>query len=194
MNKDKAFAINHELKKHGFASLGEAGPLMAQLAFCVRDEAHFKALLNACEPEDRRDMYEALRPNLRFALKPLDVYIAEMAIDAARRQLPTIGPDGGLVAYREPPPLVLDSEIDDALATDAVANSIAKQFLHVVCVVCTREDTFSGPTKEDAIDAVREAGWRMGFKRVSLDSPERVQVEVCPKCVAQRAPRKRVIA
>ncbi len=189
--RDDAFAINHELKKMGLATLGEAGALMSQLAMFVRDENHFRSLLNACDPEDRRDMYESLRPNLRFELKPLDVYVAEMAIDAARRQLPTIGPDGGLVAYKPPPEI----RIDDALATDAIAADIAKYRLHVVCVVCTAEDTFSGITQEDAVKAAREYGWRMGFKRVDVADPfSREQVEVCPKCVNARKPRRRVLA
>lgn len=192
MSHDSRFLINHELRSRGFASLDEAGPLMSQLAVCVRDEAHFRALLNACEPEHRREMYEALAPNLRFKAKPLDIYLIEMAQDAERRQLPTIGPNGELLPFSPPrignalsgaPPLS-----DDAIATEAVAEALAKERLWLVCALCTREDVFRGATKEDAVADARKNGWRVGYKRPSPESaPE--QVEVCPACVKARAPR-----
>lgn len=183
MSTDSPFLINHELRSHGFASLGEAGALIPQLAFCVRDDRHLRTLINACDPEHRRSMYDALTPHLRFKARPLDVYIAELGRDAEIRQLPTTGSNGQLLEYKVPeiktaPPA--DAEICAAAVTDA----IAKQRIRVVCPLCTREAVFSGPNKEDVIDQLRAAGWRFARK-----GEQQEQVEVCPKCVAARAPR-----
>lgn len=189
MREDSAFAINHALRSMGLASLSEAGALIPQLAMFVRDDRHFRRLLLACEPEDRQHMYDALAPNLRFKPRTLAAYIIEEALDAEARQLPIIGPDGQLQPFKVP---ALQSPapatVEDAIATAAVAEAMAKERLWVVCVVCTREDVFRGVTKEDAVADARKAGWRMGLKR-SSPGAEPVQVEVCPKCVRERAPR-----
>lgn len=186
MSRDR-FALNHELKSHGFASLDEAGTLVAQLAFLVSDDRHFASLLNACEPEERRNMYDAMAPNLAFRPRPLAEYLIDAAQDAERRQLPTIGPEGQLLAFKVPE-VESAPKSDDAIATEAVAEAMAKQRLWVVCVLCTREDVFRGATKEAAIADARAAGWRIGHKRATPEA-EPEQVEVCPKCVKERAPR-----
>jgi hypothetical protein len=186
MSRDR-FAINHELKSHGFASLDEAGALAAQLAYLVQDDKHFASLLNACEPEERRNMYEAMAPNLPFKARSLAEYLIEMAEDAERRQLPVIGEDGQLRAFK-PPVIESAPKTDAAIATEAVAEALAKERLWVVCVLCTREDVFRGATKDDAVADARKNGWRVGYKRSSPEAaPE--QVEVCPACVKARAPR-----
>jgi hypothetical protein len=200
MSHDSAFAINHFLRSNGLAGLSEAGALMTQLAMFVRDDRHFGALLNACEPAERGHMYDALAPNVRFKARPLADYMIEAAQDAERRQLPTIGEDGHFKAFKVPEigDRSQKSEVrsqntegrDAAIATEAVAEEIAKERLHVVCLLCTREDFFRGITKQDAVEASRAAGWRAGFKR-KHNSDEREQVEICPRCVKARAPRMR---
>lgn len=190
MSKDR-FAINHELKSRGFASLDEAGPLITQLAYLVTDDRHFATLLNACEPEHRRDMYEAMAPNLSFKPRSLAEYLIESAQDAERRQLPTIGPAGELVPFKVPElrsPAAAPATADDAIATAAAV--IAKEHLHAVCTLCTREENVSAITKEDAVRELRKLGWRYAFRNSPLDpsrDPERV--EVCPSCVRARAPK-----
>jgi hypothetical protein len=184
MSKDPAFVINHELRSRGLASLGEAGALIPQLAMFVRDHGHLRALLNVCEPQDRQDMYDALVPNLRFKARSLAEYLIELAHDAERRQLPTIGEDGQFRAFKVPE-LHSEPEGDDAIATAAAAEGVAKQHLHVVCAKCTREDVFHGLTKQDAVDALRAAGWRGARKRTARDREERVAVEICPECFRQ---------
>jgi hypothetical protein len=183
VSHDSQFAINHFLRSNGLAGLDEAGALMTQLAMFVRDHAHFRTLLNNCEPEHRRDMYEALAPNVRFEAKPLDVYLIESAQDAERRQLPTVGEDGHFKPFRVPETL---SSGDDAIATEAVAEALAKERLFMFCVACTREDVFRGITRQDAVADARKAGWRMAIKN---GGPEPEQVEVCPACVKARAPK-----
>ena len=187
MSEDSKFLINHELRKRGLASLDQEEALASQLAMFVRDDRHFATLLNACEPEKRRDMYEAMAPNLRFKPRTLAEYLIENAQDAERRQLPTLGPGGELVPFKVPE-LKTHATSDDAIATAAAV--IATETLHVVCTVCTREETVGAITKEDAVREIRKLGWRYAWKNSLIDSsrdPERV--EVCPDCVKVRAPR-----
>ena len=187
MSIDSKFAINHYLRSNGMASLDEAGPLVAQFAYLVRDHTHFRSLLNACEPAERGHMYAAMAPNLRFEAKPLATYMIEMAQDAERRQLPTIGEDGNFKPFKVPE-LTSAPGSDEAIATAAVADAVAKQRLLVVCAVCTREDVFRGLSKEDAVKEARAAGWRHAQKH---DGDLSQPVEVCPRCVKARAPRIR---
>lgn len=192
---DSQFAINHFLRSKGFADLSEAGALMTQLAYTVRDDRHFASLLNACEPAERGHMYNALAPNLRFKARSLAEYMIDSAQDAERRQLPTIGEDGHfkefkVPEFRSPAPAAPAAGSDDAIATAAVAEVVAKERLWVVCAVCTREDIFRGVTRQDALEDARKTGWRMAVKGKGVgESTE--QVEVCPACVRARAPRVR---
>jgi hypothetical protein len=186
MNRDP-FALNHELRSRGLASLDEAGALIPQLAYLVRDDRHFVSLLNACEPEKRRNMYEALAPNLRFRPRTFAEYLIENAQDAERRQLPTLGPAGELVPFKVPE-VKTPATGDDAIATAAAV--IATETLSVVCTLCTREQTVSAISKEDAVRELRKLGWRYGFRNSLIypgKDPERV--EVCPQCVKARAPK-----
>jgi hypothetical protein len=189
MSFDSAFAINHELKKNGFATLDEAGPLISQLAFCVRDDRHLRTLINACDPAERRHMYDALAPNLRFKARPFADYLIEIAQDAEARQLPVIAADGKLLEFK-PAELRSAAPTDEAIAAEAVNEALATEHLAVVCLICTREEVVDGLTKEDAVRQLREKGWRMGFKRNAdpLAPPE--AVEICPACVRKRAPRR----
>ncbi|MES2136990.1 MAG: hypothetical protein V4502_08030 [Pseudomonadota bacterium] len=195
MSEDPAFLINHALRSKGLASLSEGPALVAQLAMFVRDDRHFRALINTCEPQERGNMYNALAPNVRFKARPLSDYLIEIAQDAERQQLPTLGPKGELQEFKtavinNPDSFRIEPPTDAAIATNAIAEAVAKQRLHVVCLLCTREDVFRGVTKEEAVEALRAAGWRAGSKYVG-EGEEREQVEICPRCVKSRAPRMR---
>lgn len=190
MSKDR-FALNHELKKNGLASLNEPAALISQMASLVYDDKHFATLLNACEPEERRNMYEAMAPNLPFRPRTFAEYLIENAQSAEREQLPTLGPGGALVPFKVPEfrsPAKVPASADDAIATAAAV--IAKEHLNVACTLCMREETVSAITREDAVRELRRLGWRYAFKNSLIDpsrDPERV--EVCPACVKARAPR-----
>lgn len=183
MSRDPAFAINHELKKMGLATLNEAAALFGQMAMLIRDDRQFRSMLNACEPAERRHMYDALAPNLRFEARPFEMYLIDLAQEAEREQLPTITADGGLAPFKVP-------EIETRTADDEAATAAArieKQRLAVVCLLCTREAMFTGETKQEVVDELRKAGWRPGVKNANTDHAE--AVEICPKCVKARAPR-----
>jgi len=170
--------INRLLRANGLGSLEERGTLM-QLAYLVRDHAHLRDLLNACEPSERVAMYEAIQPNLRFPAKPLDVYLAEMQELAARKQLPVIEPNGTLTPYR--PPEIRTQAAEEkassdllAEANEVVAAATARKALKVVCAHCTRAAVFHGFFSDDCVKAAREAGWRYDAEH---------HAEVCPECV-----------
>jgi len=93
--------INHTLAEHGFAELTDPG-LVHQLAFFVRDHAHFVSLLIACDPAERRAMYEAMSAYLRFKPRAFDQYMMEAREDAERRRLPVEQPDGTLKEFQVP--------------------------------------------------------------------------------------------
>src|SRR5262249_44658822 len=149
--------------------------LISQLGFLVQDHEHFRSLLVRCEPENRSAMYDSLRPYPRFTPKPLDVYIAESAERAEKQRLPTIDEVGNI--HFEPK---LAAKVgDEAIAQAAVNASLAEHHLTVTCRSCTKQETFSGVRKADAVQAAREAGW------VYYEVDGKVR-EICPDCPAVR--------
>jgi hypothetical protein len=164
-------AINRLLRSHGLGQLEDGAGLMAQLGFLVQDHDHLRSLLVRCEPENRSAMYDSLRPYLRFTPKPLDVYIAESAAMAAIQDLPTVDKAGN-IHFRPTPTYEVGSDV--AVAQAAVNESFAKHHLTVTCRSCTKQETFSGIRKADAVQAAREAGW--------VYDSFRDESEICPNC------------
>lgn len=160
------------LGRAGLATLDDPAGMCQQLGFLVEGHDHFRQLLNRCDPEHRRDMYEALKPHLRFEAKPLDVYISELGQIAEREQLPTIGPDGLFQPFH-----VAEIRTDLERAVD---QAIAKWTLTVVCRKCTREAEFYGARKADCVQAARDAGWVL---QIIGDT----KFEICPECPGGQA-------
>lgn len=121
--------INQFLGRRGLATLDDPRGLVTQMAFLIQDHEHLRSMLIRCEPEHRRDMYESLKPHLRFEAKPLDVYIAEGQQDAERRQLPTLGPNGELVPFK---PAEIHTEADQSV--EAADERTPEN--HVTAVLC----------------------------------------------------------
>jgi hypothetical protein len=134
------------LKAWGFGSLDEPGTIQA-LARIVQDHEHFGEILRACEPTLRREMYDAMSPNLRFKARPLESYIIRAKEHAASMEFPTMDANGNLHPYTmptigswPPPPL--------------------PQFeLFAQCGGCQKEQFFYGERKVDAIAVLRREGW-----------------------------------
>ncbi|MGH9668273.1 MAG: hypothetical protein ACRD9L_27950 [Bryobacteraceae bacterium] len=171
MNRELKGKVNHMLMSHGLGRLEDGAGLMSQMGFLVRDEAHFQQLIAACEPEERRNMYEALRPHLRFAPQSLEHYLIEARRDAEARQLPVVGEDGQLHAYT--PPEVNTVIADTEAAQVAVNEAFARKRLHVVCGKCTREAVFTGDWENDCLVNLRRAGWRYDIG---------ARVDICADC------------
>ena len=71
-----------------------------------------------------------------------------------------------------------------ATAQEAVNAGCAKQFLTVHCRSCTREGTFYGETRADAIRNARLEGW------VYYEHEGQAR-EICPECPVPRKPAQR---
>lgn len=179
MNRDRQ-TINRYLRAHGLATLEDPQAMVPQLAFHIVDHEHFKRLINTTEPEYRREMYEALKPHLGFEPKPLDVYIAELGQQAETEQLPTVDRDGNFHAFRVSTVKSASSELEEVIV-EILEEELSKFHLTLTCRSCTREETFHGGTRGDAIWKARRAGWTYG-----LDNTGRGR-EICPECPATKS-------
>jgi hypothetical protein len=184
-------AINRLLAQNGLATLDDPG-LVNQLGFlmsqAIRNHGDFRAMLNRCEPSERCNLYESMKPYLRFNVKPLDVYVAELGMMAEAKRLPIIQADGTLRPFK---PAEIESSCGDGcngcrrcadlkvrdlkVAQDAIAEAVAKYHLTLVCKQCTREESFPGITKPEALKRAREAGWKLD---------EVSEKEICPGCTS----------
>ncbi len=80
-------SITRELRRLGFTHDNDR-ELIPQMAVCVRDHDHLRAILAKVEPAKRAIAYEAFRSHLRFTPKPLEVYLSEAAQLAEQEKLP----------------------------------------------------------------------------------------------------------
>jgi hypothetical protein len=200
MRADKAM-VNRILMTNGLGGLNDPG-LVPQLGFLMgracRDHDQFREVINKCAQAERGQLYEAMRPYLKFPPKPLDVYIAELGMIAEAKQLPVAGENGALLPFKVPEikmdypsPLPEVRPFADAakivrglepetresrelgVAQRAIAEAVAKVFLELVCASCTRTHVFPGITRHEALRAARDAGWRYDA---------RYDTELCPDC------------
>ncbi len=165
--------VNRLLASAGLGQLEDGAGLLSQLGYLVRDHEHFRQLLVACEPDQRVAMYEALRANLRFTPKALDVYMSEAGAIADARQWPLLDAATGQLRPHKP----VDIRSDEYIAQQAVVRSMAKETLTLTCAKCTKVEQFHGERKVDAIMAAREAGW-------TYDELNGKGREICPECPA----------
>lgn len=160
--------INRLLSKLELPSLDDAANLVPVLAAQVRDHDHFRTLIARCEPEQRWDMYESMRPYLRFTPHELDWYIMEAKAVADACKLPEWDSEKG--AWREPKPTPEVKAIQKA-----VEETLMSGRLTLTCRRCTFTETFAAAKerKADAVEKARDAGW--------IYDPS-AKYELCPKC------------
>jgi hypothetical protein len=160
-------SLDRALKNRGFGGLDDPA-INQQLAFCVRDHEHFRQVLCSISPDKRTLGYEAMRPYLRFEAKPLDVYMAEAADIAARREA--------------------EQTSIDVLASKAIQRNMADEAkqggLVLKCSMCTREYAYPGRNRKEAEDTARTDGWRISRLVDSTGSVLRV---FCPACAKIRS-------
>ncbi len=163
--------IDRELRKLGFGGLDDPN-LVVGLAFYIRDEVQLRGMLFAVLPEERRRAYEALRPHLRFKVKPLDVYEAEMKDLAERQQLPQYDKRTGELI-----PMKVGEVNLDLLATEAIKqNRHEKQGgLMLSCAKCTTQMIFRAKLRKEAEKDSHQRGWRSDGRE-----------NWCPECVPSR--------
>ena len=162
------------LRRFGLPSMDRQG-FMEAIAQLVDGHDHFRELLTGCEPDQRHEMYEALRPHLRFEPKPLDVYLSEAGAIAERMQLPTW--NDAEKKFEEFHPAVIAGPEGDVvqLVTTTIEELTAKGHLNLVCRKCTKTASFPGATVADAIQRARHAGW-------TYDELKGDGREICPEC------------
>ncbi len=171
--------INRELQRIGLGKLSDPR-LFDQMAFLVRDHAHFRGMLMHETPSDRAQMYQCLAPRLRFKAKPLEDYVAESKRIAEEKQLPQYNPTD--LACREITPYhhkteefkarELDMEtgaheprsVLTKTAEEAIARSLreegARYQLKLVCSECTYERApIRVKRKPSAYKIAKQEGW-----------------------------------
>lgn len=74
MNATEKRQLDTELMKMGLTKLADP-VLILQLAMLVQGHEHFMEMIQACAVDKRTEMYEALRPHLRFEALPIDQYL-----------------------------------------------------------------------------------------------------------------------
>jgi hypothetical protein len=177
-------SINRVLRSHGLPELGSPG-VVAALAYLVEDHVHFTELLRACEPWLRREMYEAMRPHLRFPAKSLDEYIAAAQEHAMAAELPTLNGTGGLDPYMRPVVVTEEeqeaeeSEEEDAEEgdenDDVDDDEDDRGHILLFCYRCRKEGRFPGERIADRIQSARRAGW--GYDESAREH------HLCPECL-----------
>lgn len=175
--RDASFVLR-TLKRFGIAE--DIGEAIAAMARMVRDHRHLESILSGVDGERRQQMYDSIRPHLRFEAKPLDAYVAAMGRRAEAEQLPVQGPDGKL---REFSPARDIASIERA-AERAIARELEKRSLTLVCAKCSRQQSFSAVGEETHVDVVlkaRKIGWVYDY----LAEPP---VEICPACPTSLRP------
>ena len=167
---DNRQTINRYLGNRGLATLENPGAMVQQLGFLVEDDQHLKQILNKCEPHERRNCYEALRPH--FASRRGRWTSTSRSWDG--------GADPGVAdsGQRRQVPRLRTPEIRSVQA--AVDGEMAKHHLTLTCRKCTREETFHGERRAEVIFKAREAGWTYG-----LDGSGKGK-EICPSCPCLR--------
>lgn len=172
MSRTDRSIVDRELRKLGFGGLDDPN-LIPQIAFCIRSHEQFRSQLFSVLPERRRLAYEQLRPHLRFAAKPLDVYEAEMKEMAERMQLPS---------YNEKTGEIIPFKTIDQVAQEAIsqnAHEKAGGSLELVCTACTVAQVWKAARRTEAEKQAQSDGWRWAERNGVMKT-------YCPKHVPAR--------
>ena len=160
--------VNRELQRLGLGHLKDPN-LIANMAFLVRDHAHFRGILMHMPMPDRKEAYECLAPKLRFKAKSLEDYEIESRNLAEQNQLPQYDPKT-LEAKEWKPQEFKTSRFDDeskpslaAVAERAISTDLreatANQQLTLVCRACTFEQSWRVKRRSSAYKLARQDGW-----------------------------------
>ncbi len=177
VNRDEVMADGQRMRRalRGAGLTDDFAAAIGQLAReYVRDDRHFTELLSDTEPEMRRDVYEAMRPHLKFTAKPLDWYETQAKEQAEREKLPILGPDGRLLEFRP----AQDISSVEKRAQEILDEAVAEKTLILRCKKCTALEKFFGLEHESRIDVIKKArrkGW-------VYDSTGKIPAEICPNC------------
>jgi len=168
-NQNSRAFVERQLRRFGIGSIADA---IIALAKTIRDHKHLETFLTSIESvADRQEVYDSIRPHLRFQAKPLDVYVASAGQMAEREQLPILGEDGKLHAFKPAQ--------DVKTVENMLAAAIAAKKLTLTCIRCDRQEEFYQVGLETEVDVRKKAltaGWVL--------FPE----QKCPKCFERVKP------
>ena len=140
----------------------------------VRDDKHLTEILADTPQEMKREVFESLRPNLKFEAKTLDWYEMRAKEQAEREKLPILGADGKLLEFRA----AQDVSSAEKRAQELLDEAVAEKTLILRCKKCTALEKFFGLERESRIDVIKKArkkGW-------VYDNTGKTPAEICPNC------------
>lgn len=161
--------INAELRRTGLGSLDDPN-IVQSMAFLIRTHDHFRQVLLAVDPENRRMAYQALSPHLRFRPKTVDQYEMEGARLAEEAKKPTFDSATGTIKEFDSKPIEIRAM--EAIQQSRIARE-TKGSLSLVCKRCTKEGVFPGKNRKECAREAVNAGWRQVNDR-----------DLCPECAA----------
>ena len=167
--RDKS-AINRMLAMYGLPKLESGRGLLAALGSMVEDHNHLRSLLVRCEPENRAEMYNSLRPYLEFMPWPMDDYIAQAKARAEGRQLPELMPNGDFkFPVENPTPASIKA------AHESIQALLQPVAMLLTCEICGQNDAVEGRNRADAVAEACRMGW------VCYVHEEKYRM-ICPEC------------
>jgi hypothetical protein len=131
--------------------------------------AFYLGLLNECDQAKRTEMYEALKPHLKFRVWPLEKYV-RLLKEHASNVASTWAPPK---IESEKQPVKFAGKEFEEVAADSAEGCILK----LTCHKCTKSEEFYGLTPVEAVTVARAEGWVRDLM---------LQKEICPKCPAVR--------
>lgn len=139
----------------------------------TNSHAFYLGLLNECDQTKRTEMYEALKPHLKFPVWPLEKYINMLKEHAGN-----VETHGRPVTVGEKQPIKFGGIEFEEVAADSAEGCI----LELTCHKCTQSAEFYGLTPVEAVSVARSEGWVRDLL---------LQKEICPKCPAVREVKRR---
>lgn len=171
MRDDERRKLENQLVVMGLSGLNSPD-LVVQMANLINNHpgftnshAFYLGFINGCPQEKRTEMYEALRPHLKFDVWPLEKYISLLKEHASNVE-----------SYYDPvkvgtePIRFNGQDLQEVGSKDADAC-----LLKLTCYKCTKSAEFYGQTVVTAITVARADGWKRDLAE---------QKEVCPDCAA----------
>jgi hypothetical protein len=173
MNDEQKRKLENQLVVMGLSQLNDP-ELIIEMAKLINahpgftnSHSFFLGFINGCEQEKRTEMYNALRPYLKFDVWPLEKYVAKLKEHASN-----------VASYYDPVQL-----------SDEPVKFGGKEFrqvkpgeadaciLTLTCYKCTKTEDFMGLTPVEAVTVARSVGWVRDLE---------MQKEICPDCPAVR--------
>jgi len=137
--------------------------LVANMAYLIRDHAHFRGILMHMPMPDRKDAYEALSPKLRFQAKSLEDYEIESRTLAEQKQLPQYDPKTLEAKEWAPQEIETQEHKLARMAEEAINRDLregqAKIQNTLICHKCTKSIIFRMKLRSSLFKLAAEAGW-----------------------------------